>query len=233
LSTMKEKTIAILPARGGSKRIPRKNVQPFLGKPIIHYAIEAALHSKLFDEVMVSTDDTEIAALSRSFGASVPFFRSEKTSNDFAIIADVVEEVLQEYKKIGKEFQYCCCILPTAIFLTPQRLQEGYALLKKKNYITVFPVVQFSYSILRALKLENEKVMMIWPENLKKRSQDLESTYHDSGQFYWMNVHEFFKEKNLFTDNSGAIVLSDVEVQDIDTETDWKIAEMKYKLMRD
>ena len=225
------KKLAIIPARGGSKRIPRKNIKLFLGKPIIEYSIKAALDSGLFDEVMVSTDDREIADISINAGAKVPFFRSEKTANDFAHIADVIEEVLIEYQKIGKIFDAFCCIFPTAPFLLPNRLVEGFNLMTDKNFDSIFPVLRFSYPIQRALKIEDGKVSMILPENFNKRSQDLMPSYHDSGQFYWMKTKEFDKQKRLFAENSGAIILTEMEVQDIDNDEDWEIAELKYKMI--
>jgi pseudaminic acid cytidylyltransferase len=225
---MKDKCLAIIPARGGSKRIPRKNIKDFLGKPIIAYSIEAALKSELFDEVMVSTDDSEIAEIAKKYGAKAPFFRSEKTSNDYAGIAEVAAEVLEEYKE---EFTYFCIIFATAPFITHERLIEGYKLVKEKKFSSVFPVRKFSYPIQRALELKNHKVSMIWSENYTKRSQDLTSAYHDSGQFYWVNTAEFLKEKKVFMENSGAIILSDLEVQDIDTTEDWELAEMKYRIL--
>jgi pseudaminic acid cytidylyltransferase len=225
------KTIAIIPARGGSKRIPRKNIQPFLGKPIIQYSIETALQSKLFDEIMVSTDDAEISEISKKTGASVPFMRSLATSNDLAGISEVVEEVLATYKQLGKEFDVFCVIFPTAPFIRLERLIEGLELLNKQGFDSVFPVLRYSYPIQRSLKIENGKVRMNWPENFNKRSQDLPLAYHDSGQFYWMKTEAFLIQKKLFAKNSGAIVLSDLEAHDIDTPEDWKVAEMKYKIL--
>lgn len=226
------KNLAIIPARGGSKRIPRKNIKNFLGKPIIAYSIETALNSGLFDEVMVSTDDNEIAEIAKKYGAKVPFFRSEKTANDFAHIAEVIEEVLDTYKLTNNEFENLCCIFSTAPFIKKGRLKEGFELMINNNFDSVFPVLKFSYPIQRALKIENEKVSMILPENFNKRSQDLMPAYHDSGQFYWMKTSEFYKQKRLFAENTGAIILSEMEVQDIDTNEDWEVAEMKYKLLQ-
>lgn len=225
------KTLAIIPARGGSKRIPRKNITPFLGKPIIQYSIETALQSGLFNEVMVSTDDTEIAEFSSAVGAVVPFLRSPQTANDNAHIADVVKEVLMMYNEIGNTFDVFCVIFPTAPFTRKERLIEGFNLLKTGEFDSVFPVMQYSYPIQRSLQIEKGKVSMIWPENLNKRSQDLPASYHDSGQFYWMKTETFYLQKKLFTENSGAIVLSEMEAHDIDTPEDWKVAEMKYKLL--
>ncbi|MEQ8226422.1 MAG: pseudaminic acid cytidylyltransferase, partial [Candidatus Eremiobacterota bacterium] len=147
--------LAIIPARGGSKRIPRKNIKPFLGVPIIKYSIASAIKANCFDEIMVSTDDREIAEYSISCGAKVPFYRSEKTANDFAIVSDVIREVIDEYKKRDCMFKYICCIYPTAPFITPERLHEALKLLKKSNADGVLPVVRFSYPIQRALKIEN------------------------------------------------------------------------------
>jgi len=223
--------LAIIPARGGSKRIPRKNIKPFLGKPIIAYSIEAALKSNLFDEIMVSTDDEEIAKTAINYGAEVPFLRSNENANDFAVLADVIEEVVLNYNKQSKSFDTICCILPTAPFVTSNIIKEAYNKLSDNNFDSVFPVLEFSFPIQRSLKIEDEKVNMVWSENLNARSQDLEPRYHDSGQFYWLKASSFNKDRKLFTNNSGAIVISELQAQDIDTETDWKLAEIKYKLM--
>jgi N-acylneuraminate cytidylyltransferase len=224
--------IAIIPARGGSKRIPHKNIKPFLGKPIIAYSIEAAIQSGLFTEVMVSTDDNEIAEIAKQYGANVPFFRSPQTANDYANIGEVIEEVLTQYQNQGKVFDNVCCLLATAPFIKPERLYEAYQLMLNKKYDSVFPIVRFSYPIQRALRLQNENVSMFQPENFAKRSQDLEPAYHDSGQFYWMKVEAFMKQKRFFAQNTGAISRPEPEVQDIDNEEDWKLAELKYKMQQ-
>ncbi len=229
---MSDSCVAIIPARGGSRRIPKKNVKNFCGKPIIAYSIEAALHSHCFDEVMVSTDDDEIAEISRKYGVNIPFYRNEETANDFAGLKDVIEEVLGKYEMSGKTFDYFCCILATAPFLTPERIIESFKLMTENGFDSVFPVVRFGYPIQRALKIESNRVSMIWPENLNARSQDLMPAYHDAGQFYWMRVNQFKKQKKVFADFSGSIILPESEVQDIDTEEDWKIAEIKYKLIK-
>lgn len=230
---MSHKSIAIITARGGSKRIPKKNIKDFLGKPIIAYSIIAALESKLFDEVMVSTDDMQIAEISKSLGAKVPFMRSKGNSNDYAGTSDVILEVLDKYKKNGNIFDYCCCIYPTAPFITLEKLEESFELFKVKNYDSLFPVVKYSYPIQRSYKFVDDKISMVWPENYSKRSQDLEQIYHDAGQFYWLKVEEFNKKKQIYTDNSGAIIVSEIEAQDIDNEEDWKLAEMKFKLLKE
>ncbi len=223
--------LAIIPARGGSKRIPRKNIKPFLGKPIIAYSIESALKSNLFDEVMVSTDDEEIAKTARDYGAKVPFLRSNDNANDFAILADVVEEVIANYSEKNQSFENICCILPTAPFVTSSKIAEAYTKLTKDDFDSVFPVLEFSFPIQRSLKIADNKIGMVWSKYLNSRSQDLEPRYHDSGQFYWLKTTSFNNNKKLLTDNSGAIVISELHAQDIDTETDWKLAEIKYKLM--
>lgn len=224
--------IAIITARGGSKRIPRKNIRDFLGKPIIAYSIEAAISSRLFSDVMVSTDDIEIAAIAKQYGASIPFMRSTQNSDDYAGTDDVIEEVLFQLKENGKEYDNACCIYPASPFINVNSLQCGYDLLTGNNYDTVFPVCAYSYPVLRSLSMNADgKVAMNWPENLHKRSQDLPAIYHDAGQFYWLKIAEFLRTKKLFTDNTGAIVLNELQVQDIDNETDWKLAELKYLLL--
>jgi len=228
------KRLAIIPARGGSKRIPRKNIKLFRGLPIITYSIRAALKSNLFDEVMVSTDDEEIATLAKQHGASTPFKRSLETSNDAARIIDVIKEVLNSYKTTGKiTFDSVCCILPTAPLIQIHDLKRALELLEKKRFDSVFPVAKFSYPIFRALEKHDDKINMFWPENYNKRSQDLPPAFHDAGQFYWINPEKCFNEDSLFTTNSGAIELSELYVQDIDTEDDWKLCELKQSLIHD
>lgn len=229
---MSGKTVAIITARGGSKRIPRKNIMPFLGQPIIKYSIDAAKNAGCFDEIMVSTDDAEIAEISQAFGAKIPFMRSASTASDFAMTAEVIEEVLVKYRRIGRDFSYACCIYPTAPFISPERLKKGYDLLRETGADSVIPVVRFGYPIQRALKIENGRLMMMWPENLNKRSQDLMPAFHDVGQFYWLNIKDFLEHKVLFGKYTIPIELPESEVQDIDNEEDWKIAEMKYTILK-
>jgi pseudaminic acid cytidylyltransferase len=225
--------LAIIPARGGSKRIPRKNIKPFLDQPIIKYSIDAAINSNLFDEIIVSTDDDEIARIALSCGAKVPFIRSEATSNDYASTVDVLEEVFAEYKKIGKTFEYCCCLYPAAPLISPQNLMKGFEILKESDADSVVPVVRFSYPIQRALKIEKRRLFMMWPDNTSLRSQDLTSAYHDAGEFYWCRVKNLLLHKQIFTENTVPMELSELEAQDIDNEEDWKIAEIKYKILMD
>lgn len=222
------KSIAIIPARGGSKRIPRKNVKDFLGKPIIAYSIEMALTSGLFDEVMVSSDDDEVLEVAQRFGAKVPFKRSPRNSDDFATTAEVLEEVLSNYKNINKNFEYGCCIYPTAPLIQLQHLQLGLRKLSEQNYDTVFPAVAFSFPVWRGFEItEGGKMEMLWPEFVHSRTQDLKKVYHDAGQWYWFRADRF--NKKLLTDNTGVICLEEDLVQDIDELSDWKIAEMKYR----
>ena len=224
--------VAIIPARGGSKRIPKKNIKLFLGKPIIEYSITAALKCGLFEKVIVSTDNVEIAEIAKKVGAEVPFMRSSKNSDDFAGTINVLIEVIEELIKTGLKFKNLCCLYPTAPFITPEKLQSSYKLLTEGMYDSVFPVCRFSYPIFRALQMDDQgRIQMIWPENLDKRSQDLAPAYHDSGSFYWANIEAVISKKSLYTDNSAGIILNELEVQDIDNEIDWKLAELKSKLI--
>ena len=207
------KTVAIITARGGSKRIPGKNIKEFCGKPIIAYSIQAALDSLLFDAVMVSTDDEKIADVARSLGAEVPFMRSEKTSNDFATIEDAQKEV----------------IYPTAPFITAKRLKEAYEIILAGECNAVFPVVQFSFPPQRGLSEAGGYLQPTSPDDYMKRSQDLQPIYHDCGQFYFFRVDNFMKTGSV-VDKAKPLIISEMEVQDIDALTDWKLAEMKYKL---
>ena len=222
------KNLCIIPARGGSKRIPRKNIKEFLGKPIIAYSIEAALKSGLFEEVMVSTDDQEIAAVAKQYGASVPFMRSAETANDYATTADVLNEVLTEYKKRGQIFDNLCCIYATAPLIASQDIIDAYNRLSQGDFVCVYPVVQFSYPIWRCLDVaEDGSMKRHWPEYENSRSQDLPKEYHDTGTFYWYKL----QQGALASGKIGAIIVLEERVQDIDTETDWKLAELKYKLI--
>jgi pseudaminic acid cytidylyltransferase len=227
------KSIAIITARGGSKRIPRKNIRSFLGKPIIEYSIEAAINSSCFDEVMVSTDDNEIAENARKAGASVPFMRSPETSHDKATTVEVLIEVLDKYKSIGKEFDFCCCIYPTAPFITKSKLLNAYQKILSSNAKSLVPVVRFGFPILRSFKIEEGLVKMNWPEHMNSHSQTLPTAYHDCGQFYILKVKDFLIDKKLFTDYTIPYEIPESEVQDIDNEEDWKIAEIKYTFIKE
>lgn len=226
------KKIAIITARGGSKRIPRKNIRDFCGKPILAYSIEAAKQSEIFDIVMVSTDDEEIADIARSYGAEVPFMRSEQTAGDFATTADVIKEVLTRYRELGEVFEYACCIYPTAPFLTPERLREAMALMEERKPVEVIPVVAFSFPPQRCFVIgEDGCAGYKYKEYQNIRSQDLEKQYHDAGQFYIYKVEAYLEQDGMVSEGMLPIVLSELEVQDIDNEEDWELAEFKYKLL--
>ena len=227
---MKE-AIAIITARGGSKRIPRKNVKEFCGKPILQYSIESALESGIFDEVMVSTDDEEIARIAKAAGANIPFMRSEKTSNDYATTADVLMEVLGKYQELGQQFAYTCCIYPTAPFVTKEKLQSAFAKIKEEKASQLTPVVAYSFPPQRCVVIREGKIEMLHPEHRNTRSQDLEPYYHDCGQFYFYDTKELIKHNGTITEHIIPMVLSELEVQDIDNESDWTLAEIKYKMM--
>lgn len=225
--------IAIITARGGSKRIPGKNKKEFLGKPIMCYSIEAALKSGLFEEIMVSTDDEEIAQIAREAGASVPFMRSSATANDYATTDDVLLEVLAEYEKRGRTFEYMACIYPTAPFVTGEKLRAALQLLMKENAAGVMPVVQFSFPPQRGMAVRDGRLEYCYPENAMKRSQDLEAVYHDCGQFYFYQTEKYRACKGDLEEGYVPIVVPETEVQDIDNLSDWKIAEMKYQMMKE
>ena len=225
-------TLCIIPARGGSKRIPRKNIKPFMGKPIIAYSIDAALNSGVFDEVMVSTDDEEIAEVARQYGASVPFLRSAETSNDYATTVDVLMEVVNKYKERDKIYDTICCLYSTAPFVTSDRLKEASSQISDM-IDACFTIVQYSYPIQRSLRInEANCVEMKFPEHLKSRTQDLEKVYHDAGQFYFVKTDTLIKEKTVWCKRTVPLILSELEVQDLDTLTDWQLAEMKYQLLK-
>jgi N-acylneuraminate cytidylyltransferase len=226
------KVIAIITARGGSKRIPKKNIKEFCGKPIIAYSIEAALKSNVFDEVMVSTDSGEIAETAKQYGASVPFLRSEATSNDFATTADVLEEVINRYEERGQKYDVICCIYPTAPFVSSDKLKRALEKMEEQQADSVMPVVQFSYPPQRSVIIREGKIQYNQPEHETTRSQDLEPLYHDCGQFYVCKVEVFKTNHSLVTGNTVPLIMPEEEVQDIDNLSDWNLAEIKYQLMK-
>lgn len=231
MSTSKN-NLCIIPARKGSKRIPRKNIRDFLGKPIIAYSIESALKSGLFEEVMVSTDDLEIKEIALQYGAKVPFLRSEENADDNATTLDVIREVVSCYKSIGTDYATVCCIYATAPFVTEGHLQESYSIFEDGAYKSLFPVMPYSFPIQRSLKIENGVSCFNHPEYINTRSQDLPDTYHDAGQFYWMKREVIEAGETMMTDRTGAYIISELEGQDIDNEVDWKLAELKYELIQ-
>ncbi|WP_024955471.1 pseudaminic acid cytidylyltransferase [Sulfurospirillum arcachonense] len=225
--------IAIIPARGGSKRIPRKNVKDFFGKPLIAYSIEAALKSKLFDRVIVSTDDEEIATIAKDYGAEVPFMRPIELSDDFTPTIPVIAHAINATCKELNEVEAVCCIYATAPFVQAKFITEAYKKLTKTQSDYCFSATSFAFPIQRAIKLQNEKVEMFSPEHFNTRSQDLEEAYHDAGQFYWGTPKAWCEGNPIFADKSTLTLLPRYLVQDIDTLEDWKRAELMYKVLQD
>lgn len=226
-------SICIIPARGGSKRIPGKNLKFFHGRPILCYAIEAALKSGLFSEVMVSTDDRLIAETAVKYGASVPFMRDANLADDFSTTAEVLLDVLEKYRSSGREFDRLCCIYPTAAFVLPEHIRQGFEQLENGQASVVFPVLPFEYPIWRAMRKTDEHLLeMIWPENENKRSQDLEKAWHDAGQWYWLNVPDFLENKRILGGKAAGIPLSHLDAHDIDWPDDWELAELKFEIRR-
>ncbi|MEZ9511057.1 pseudaminic acid cytidylyltransferase [Vibrio breoganii] len=228
---MKNKLLTIIPARGGSKRIPKKNIKMFLGTEIIGYPIRAALQAGLSHDVIVSTDSEEIGRVALKFGASVPFVRSEKNSDDFATTFDVIQEVLD---KVNKDYEFVCCIYPTSVFVTAEMIQQALRALKDdENATSIASVLQYSHPIQRSLSVKSSYLKSNHPECYNSRSQDLEINYHDAGQFYIFKAETVLEEKRLITKNCIPFVLDANKGQDIDTLEDWQIAEIMYKHMVD
>ncbi len=224
--------IAVIPARGGSKRIPRKNIKHFCGAPIISYSIRAAINSGLFDEIMVSTDDEEIREISLSYGAHVPFLRSEQTANDQATTASVIQEVIQSYGLLGKQFNQLLCLYPCAPLISEELIHKTLDRLMTGNFDCVYAVAQFSSPIQRALVFKDGKLEMLHPEFELTRSQDLQPSYFDAGQLYWLDTKKFKEYHSLRPPNSSAVIVNDLFVQDIDTIEDWELAEAKYQYLK-
>lgn len=223
--------IAIILARGGSKRIPRKNIRPFLGKPVIHRPIRAALESGCFDEVMVSTDDDEIAAIARAEGAVTPFRRTEENAGDYATTTSVLMEVIQQYRSAGREFDYVCGMYASTPLVLARHLREGWKIMQSDPGIeTVMPVVRYGYPIQRAFVVTDGLLKLMAPEHGFTRSQDLTPAYHDAGQWYWMRRDAFERGQKVFAERCVPLVLSELEIQDIDNEDDWRLAEVKAEL---
>jgi len=228
---MKKNAIAIIPARGGSKRIPRKNIKLFHGKPLIAYSIEVALKSGLFNKVIVSTDDDEIAQIAKNYGADVPFMRSSKLSDDFSSSGDAVEDAITKLQEMGEEFKYVCTIYATAPLLEEKYLKKGFEELKNSNARMVFSVTSMPFPIQRTFKITQDgRCQMFTPEHFQTRSQDLEEAYQDAGQFYWEKVGVNANDI-AFGSESIPIVLPRYVVQDIDTLEDWKRAEIAYEVL--
>lgn len=221
--------IAIIPARSGSKRISKKNIKEFFGKPMLAYAIEAAKNSNIFDTIMVSTDSQEIADIAKQYNAEVPFLRSAKNSSDFARTYDVLEEVLFYYENHNIIYDTVCCIYPCVPFLTGQTLQDAYSYLNL--YDAVIPVSKYPVPIEWALTIKNNMLEPVDKKALKIRSQDLTPKYYDVGMFYFSNTKKLFENKSFLTSKTYAFVIPEGETQDIDTLEDWCAAELKYKLL--
>lgn len=228
------KAIAVIPARGGSKRIPRKNIKEFHGKPLIAYSIEAALASKLFDKVIVSTDDEEIAMIAKRYGAEVPFIRPAELSDDFTGTSDVLKHALAYLEKEGEHYEYACTIYATAPFLQVKYLIEGFKKLEESDAVHAFSSTSMPFPIQRTFKVSNGRCEMFFPEHYMSRSQDLDEAYQDAGQFYWTNISRDKKMKNniLFSDISIPVILPRYLVQDIDTLEDWTRAELMYEVIQ-
>ena len=229
---MPHDTVAIVPARGGSKRIPRKNIRPFLGQTILGRVLERLRASECFDEVMVSTDDAEIAAVARATGAEVPFMRSAENSGDNATTAAVLLEVIAAYARAGRRFGHLCCVYPTAVFVTPELLRQGLQLLRSGNADCVVPVLRFSFPIQRAFRIEAGKLTMYHPEHMNTHSRDLPQAFHDAGQFYWLRAASFLEQKVVYMREALPLLLDEMQAHDIDTEDDWRIAELKYDYLQ-
>lgn len=224
-------SVCIITARGGSKRIPRKNVREFCGKPMLAYSVETAVASGIFDVVMVSTDDDEIADVARKYGAEVPFMRSEATSNDYATTADVLREVLSDYGKCGDEFDTMCCLYPTAPFVQVSELKEASAMIEA-GASSVIPVTSFDFPPLCGFRVgEDGSLEYAFPEFAQTRSQDLPEMVHDCGRFYFAKVASFHETGGFITNNTRFLRIPSRLVQDIDTPEDWELAEQKYRAM--
>ena len=227
----KKINVAIIPARGGSKRIPNKNIKDFHGNPLISYSIKTAFKSNLFDKIIVTTDSQKIADVAKKFGAEIPFMRPKNISDDFTATAPVIYHALNWLKVNNYRVNYACCIYATCPLLEKKYLKKGYDLIKKTKAKSVFSVTTFEFPIYRGLKVDkNGLVSMLWPENKNVRSQDLPEVYHDAGQFYWLENEEFMLKSEIYTDKSRVVVIPRELVQDIDTLEDWKIASSLYKL---
>ena len=224
--------LAVIPARGGSKRIPRKNIKLFFGKPIIAYSIEAAQKSNLFDGIVVSTDDDEIRDISQSYGADVPFVRPESLADDHTGTLDVIKHAIQILEERHLDFENICCIYPTAPFLMPEIISGAYKKLISADWDYVLPAVEYSYPIFRSFfQKETGELEMVYPEHFKSRSQDLPKVFHDAGQFYWGKKSAWLGSKNFFGDTSSIYQLPEWLVQDIDTLEDWKYAELMFEAL--
>jgi len=222
--------VAVIPARGGSKRIPRKNIRPFAGKPIIVWPIKVALSSGLFDQVVVSTDDAEIAEVARAAGALVPFTRPENLSDDYADTKSVIRHAISELKLENEPEVQVCCIYPTSVFANAQILNEGLEKLTSSNCKFVLSVTSVDPSVYRAFtKTAEDRITMLFPSNYAKRTQDLPNLYCDAAQFYWATVAAWQSDLNIFGADSIGVFIDPSRVQDIDNEPQWLAAEQIFE----
>ena len=225
--------VAVIPARGGSKRIPRKNIKLFCGKPMIAWPIEVAIASGCFEKVIVSTDDEEISEVAKEYGAETPFMRPSRLADDYTGTVEVIGHAVEWLEKQGEKTDLVCCIYPTAAFIDKDDIQAGLNLIKKNNFDYVFSMTSFAFPIQRAIKINSAgQLGMFFPESFNSRSQDLEGSYHDAGQFYWGNSEVWRKNKSVFSSNSFPILLPRYRVQDIDTPEDWCHAELMYESLK-
>lgn len=223
--------LAVIPARGGSKRIPRKNIREFCGRPIIDYSIQAAKASGVFDRIIVSTDCEEIASVARACGAEVPFVRPAELSDDHTPTMPVVAHAIDWLSSQRELFDYACCIYATAPFIDSEDLKRGFLQLTSYPQADfVLPVTSFSFPIFRALQIENDRLKMFWPENENVRSQDLPEGYHDAGQFYWGTLTAWTGKTGIYSSHPIPLVIPRYRVQDIDTLEDWDRAEMLFQI---
>ena len=225
--------IAVIPARGGSKRIPHKNIKTFCGKPMIAYSIEAAKNAGIFERIIVSTDSKEIASTAKEFSAEVPFMRPCDLSDDYTGTDAVILHALKWLMEDGEKIDYICCIYATAPFVKAEYIIKGYNILCENNAASCFSVTTYPFPIFRSLKINNQnRLEMFWPEYRETRSQDLPEAYHDAGQFYWANAKKYLKEKQFYSKDAIPVVLPRYLVQDIDTPEDWETAEKMYSVLQ-
>lgn len=224
--------VAVIMGRGGSKRVPLKNIKPFCGKPMIAHPIQAARGSGLFDRIIVSTDSEQIAKVARECGAEVPFLRPPELADDYVTTAPVLAHALNWLADNGCVVRYVCCIYATSVFALPEYLRKGYELLVEKKVSSVFPVSAYPSSIYRALQINKKGCLeMVWPEHELTRSNDLPEAYHDVGQFYWLDSKKFLAEQRIYTPDAMPVIVPRTLAQDIDTLEDWEAAELKFKAM--
>ena len=228
-----DKSIAIITARGGSKRIPRKNIKPFCGKPMIAWSIEVARQSGCFDRVIVSTDDEEIAQVAKQYDAEVPFMRPPELSDDYTGTIPVIAHAIEWFNSRGNAVQEACCIYATAPFVRTDDIGRGLELLKTEQCDYAFSATSYAFPIQRAIRISAQgRISMFNPEHFNTRSQDLEEAFHDAGQFYWGRADAWLQGRVIFGERSVPVPLPRYRVQDIDSADDWLRAEWMFKAMQ-